>query len=151
MESGLLKIGELAKRTGSAVETIRYYEREELLPEPTRSEGNYRLYGAAHVERLQFILHCRSLDMTLDEIRTLLSFKDAPEASCNAVNVLLDKHIEHVANRIHELQALQKQLKELRSRCQTTQTAKDCEILQGLASAEAGVPVNLGTHGGGCH
>ena len=67
-----LKIGELAKRTGCPVETIRYYEREALLAAPRRSEGNYRLYDDAHAERLQFIRHCRSLDMTLDEIRSLL-------------------------------------------------------------------------------
>lgn len=57
-----MKIGELAKRTGCPVETIRYYEREGLLPEPARSEGNYRQYTLAHVERLSFIRHCRSLD-----------------------------------------------------------------------------------------
>ena len=67
-----IKIGELARRTECQVETIRYYEKEGLLPEPTRSRGNYRLYGEAQVERLQFIRHCRSLDMTLGEVRALL-------------------------------------------------------------------------------
>jgi Cd(II)/Pb(II)-responsive transcriptional regulator len=151
MGTELLKIGELAKHTGSQVETIRYYEREGLLPAPARSEGNYRLYGSSHVERLQFIRHCRSLDMTLDEIRDLLSFRDAPEASCSAVNDLLDKHIDHVATRIRELQSLQNQLKGLRSLCHSTQAVKDCEILQTLASAEGGAPAILGTHTGGCH
>ena len=65
--SNSLKIGELAKQTGCLVETIRYYEREGLLLEPPRSEGNYRLYTDIHSERLQFIRHCRSLDMTLEE------------------------------------------------------------------------------------
>jgi Cd(II)/Pb(II)-responsive transcriptional regulator len=151
MDAELLKIGELAKRTGSQVETIRYYEREGLLPAPARSEGNYRLYGPSHAERLQFIRHCRSLDMTLDEIRSLLSFRDAPEASCSAVNDLLDKHIDHVATRIRELQALQKQLKGLRSLCHSTQAVKDCEILQTLATADGEVPANLGTHSCNCH
>jgi Cd(II)/Pb(II)-responsive transcriptional regulator len=151
MDAELLKIGELAKRTGSQVETIRYYEREGLLPAPARSEGNYRLYGTTHVERLQFIRHCRSLDMTLGEIRELLSFRDAPEESCNQVNLLLDRHIEHVGHRIRGLQALQKQLKALRSMCHSAQAAKDCEILQTLAAADGGTPANLGTHGGGCH
>jgi Cd(II)/Pb(II)-responsive transcriptional regulator len=151
MDGGLLKIGELAKHTGSQVETIRYYEREGLLPAPARSEGNYRLYGTAHLERLQFIRHCRSLDMTLNEIRSLLSFRDVPEESCSAVNTLLDKHIEHVAHRIRDLQALQKQLKALRGLCQSTQATKDCEILQTLVSAEDEMPTSLGTHGGGCH
>ena len=77
-----VKIGELAKRTECPVETIRYYEREGLLPPAARSESNYRQYGDVHIERLQFIRHCRSLDMTLDEIQRLLSFRDAPEKNC---------------------------------------------------------------------
>src|SRR4051812_34930501 len=105
-----LKIGELARRTGCLVETIRFYEREGLLMPPARSEGNYRLYGAVHLARLLFIRHCRSLDMTLDEIRKLLHFIDAPEENCGAVNTLLDKHIGHVGDRIAELTALQAQL-----------------------------------------
>lgn len=151
MQSSHLKIGELAKQTGSTVETIRYYERAGLLPAPMRSEGNYRLYGASHIERLQFIRHCRSLDMSLEEIRSLLAFRDTPDESCSAVNNLLDKHIGHVANRIRELQALEKQLKALRNLCHSTQAAKDCEILQTLASPEDVAPTNLGTHNGGCH
>lgn len=151
MNAGLLKIGELAKHTGSQIETIRYYEREGLLLAPARSEGNYRLYGPSHVERLQFIRHCRSLDMTLEEIRSLLAFRDAPEESCSAVNDLLDKHIDHVATRIKELQALQKQLKALRGLCHTAQAVKDCEILHTLATADGEPTANLGTHAGGCH
>lgn len=150
MDSKLLKIGELAKRTGALVETIRYYEREGLLPAAARSDGNYRLYGTPHLERLQFIRHCRSLDMTLDEIRSLLRFRDAPEENCGAVNDLLDKHIGHVATRIVELQALEKQLKTLRGLCRRAQAAKDCGILQNLGNADDCVPSSLGTHGKGC-
>ena len=119
--SNSLKIGELAKQTGCLVETIRYYEREGLLLEPARSEGNYRLYTDVHVERLQFIRHCRSLDMTLEEIRNLLRFRDAPDENCSEVNALLDEHIEHVSNRIKELKLLQKDLRRLRSLCERAQ------------------------------
>lgn len=129
-----LKIGELAKRTDCQVETIRFYEREGLLPEPARTEANYRLYGGAHVERLSFIRHCRSLDMTLDEIRTLLRFRDAPEENCGEVNVLLDEHIQHVVTRIAELKGLETQLKALRQRCDEVQAAKNCGILNELAT-----------------
>jgi Cd(II)/Pb(II)-responsive transcriptional regulator len=146
-----LKIGRLATLAGCQVETVRYYEREGLLPPPERSHANYRLYGPAHLERLQFIRHCRSLDMTLDEIRHLLQFKDTPEDSCGAVNALLDRHIEHVADRILQLQALQHQLVDLRRLCQTAQATKHCGILQSLAGMESGEPARLGTHGGGCH
>ncbi|WP_146053956.1 MerR family transcriptional regulator, partial [Pseudomonas syringae] len=74
-----MKIGELAKLTDTQVETVRYYEREGLLPAPARSDGNYRLYTQAHVERLSFIRNCRSLDMTLEEIRSLLNLRDSPQ------------------------------------------------------------------------
>lgn len=130
-----LKIGELASKTGCQVETVRYYEREKLLSEPARSGGNYRLYGAEHVERLMFIRHCRSLDMTLDEVRRLLHFKDAPEEHCGEVNVLLDKHIEGIAARMAELENLQAQMIALRGQCQEVQEAKHCGILQGLAGS----------------
>jgi Cd(II)/Pb(II)-responsive transcriptional regulator len=92
-----MKIGELARAARAQVETIRYYEREGLLPPAPRSDGNYRIYGPVHVERLAFIRHCRSLDMPLAEIRVLLRFKDAPQAECGEVNALLDEHIGHVA------------------------------------------------------
>lgn len=146
-----LKIGALAGRTGCPVETIRYYERAGLLAAPPRSDGNYRLYDDTHVERLQFIRHCRSLDMTLDEIRSLLRFSDDPEGNCGEVNLLLDKHIGHVAQRIEELKALQGQLQELRGTCARAQAVRDCGILQGLARAEDVGGARLGTHGGGCH
>ncbi len=151
MSHPALKIGELARRTGTQVETIRYYEREGLLPVPRRSDGNYRLYGDAHVERLQFIRHCRSLDMALDEIRRLLAFRDAPEQKCDEVNSLLDKHIGHVTDRLAELTTLQAHLLELRSLCHTARAAKDCGILQGLSSADDAAPKKLGVHGGSCH
>ena len=133
--SDSLKIGELAKRTGSPVETIRYYEREGLLPEPARSEGNYRVYADTDLERLQFIRHCRSLDMTLEEIRNLLRFRDAPDRNCGEVNALLDEHIQHVGKRIKELKLLQRNLRALRNLCQQEQATKDCGILQSLGSA----------------
>jgi Cd(II)/Pb(II)-responsive transcriptional regulator len=129
-----LKIGELATRTDCLVETIRYYEREGLLPEPARTEGNYRLYTDTHVERLQFIRHCRSLDMTLEEIRNLLRFRDRPNENCSVVDALLDEHIEHVAARIKELKLLQKNLRGLRNLCQQAQATKDCRILQSLGN-----------------
>ena len=130
-----MKIGELARLAGSNVETIRYYEREGLLPIPGRSEGNYRIYGPMHQERLTFIRHCRGLDMTLDEIRTLLHFKESPEENCGEVNRLLDDHIGHVVRRIGELQALEKQLQELRGRCLDERRASTCGILEGLSQS----------------
>jgi Cd(II)/Pb(II)-responsive transcriptional regulator len=151
MAHELFKIGQLATQTGAKVETIRYYEQQRLLPQPARSDGNYRLYGAEHVKRLQFIRHCRSLDMTLDEIRTLLDFRDTSDANCAGVNTLLDKHIGHVADRIKDLKALQTQLKQLRQQCHSVQSMVQCGILQELDKADDAVPITLGSHAGGCH
>jgi Cd(II)/Pb(II)-responsive transcriptional regulator len=130
-----MKIGELASATETAIDTIRFYEREGLLPPPARSTGNFRLYEALHLERLQFIRFCRSLDMSLDEVRVLLRFKDRPAEDCGDVNALLDEHIGHVSKRIKELKLLERQLKELRQRCGTARSADQCGILSGLAQA----------------
>jgi len=127
-----MKIGELAERSGCLVETIRYYERIGLLMAPERSSNNYRAYSEQHAERLQFIRHCRALDMTLDEIRVLLDFRDRPQQNCIGVNELLDKHIGDVVERIATLSALEAQLRNLRSRCLAPANASRCEILQAL-------------------
>ncbi|MDP1656531.1 MAG: Cd(II)/Pb(II)-responsive transcriptional regulator [Hylemonella sp.] len=144
-----MKIGELANATGTQIETIRYYEREGLLPSPERTEGNFRIYMKEHAERLTFIRHCRSLDMTLDEIRRLLHFKDVPEENCGDVNTLLDVHINHVAERIRELRVLEKQLKSLRDRCGEAQVAAQCGILSELSRPlpESAVKCGLHVHG----
>lgn len=136
-----MKIGALAESTGTPVETIRFYEREGLLPPPARAENNYRLYLPAHVERLAFIRHCRNLDMTLDEIRELIRLRDAPSQDCGQVNALLDEHIGHVAQRIRELRALEQELKALRARCTSPHAVADCGILDGIDRAAAGNPV----------
>jgi Cd(II)/Pb(II)-responsive transcriptional regulator len=130
-----MKIGELAQATHTQVETVRYYERIGLLPQPPRTEGNYRVYGAAHVERLSFVRHCRSLDMTLEEIRVLLDARDAPQAGCHEVNALIDGHIDQLARRIKELKKLEKQLKALRAQCGPEQDAAHCGILKELAQS----------------
>ncbi|AMO22429.1 Cd(II)/Pb(II)-responsive transcriptional regulator [Ramlibacter solisilvae] len=130
-----MKIGELATAADTPVETIRYYEREGLLPPAARTTSNYRSYEARHVERLQFIRYCRGLDMSLEEVRVLLRFKDAPLERCGDVNQVLDEHIGHVSRRIRELKALEKELKQLRARCLDEREARDCGILEGLAQA----------------
>lgn len=130
------RIGALAEATGYTVEAIRYYERERLLPAPARTQANNRLYDDMHLSQLQFIRHCRSLDMGLDEIRTLLGFRAHPELPCDDVNALLDRRIVQVAQRIAQLQALEQQLQQLRALCPHAHTADDCAILHHLASPE---------------
>lgn len=130
-----MKIGELAKRTGCEVETIRYYEREGLLPVPPRSEGNYRQYGGQDEERLLFIRHCRSLGMSLEDIRTLQHFQSRPDLACDEINAMLDRHLEQTALQIQALQRLQAQLQTLRDACHSQMTARQCGILKNLESA----------------
>ncbi|WP_407316621.1 Cd(II)/Pb(II)-responsive transcriptional regulator [Pseudomonas sp. nanlin1] len=147
-----MKIGELAKATDCPVETIRYYEREQLLPAPSRSDGNYRLYTQAHVERLTFIRNCRTLDMTLEEIRSLLNLRDSPQDQCQSVNTLIDEHIHHVKARIDGLVDLQQQLLDLRQRCSPDNADSHCAILQQLeVSGAVTAPDGEASHVGRSH
>ncbi|ACQ97393.1 Cd(II)/Pb(II)-responsive transcriptional regulator [Burkholderia pseudomallei MSHR338] len=131
-----MKIGELAKAARCTPETIRFYEKEGLMPDAERTDSNYRHYTDAHVERLRFIRNCRALDMTHDEIRALLRFTDDPADRCDSVNALLDEHIGHVNTRLAELQHLRMQLIELRERCQGEHAVEDCGIVHGLSTME---------------
>ncbi len=147
-----MRIGELATLADCPVQTIRYYEREGLLSAPARSDGNYRVYSPEHSERLTFIRNCRSLDMTLNEIRSLLNLRDHPQDDCASVNGLIDAHIQHVQARVAGLQALQEQLLELRQRCATAQEVEHCPILQQLqVSGGVVAPADDDSHVGRSH
>lgn len=130
-------IGILARDAECPPETIRYYERAGLLPPATRTAGNYRVYGAPHLERLVFIRNCRSLDMTLDEIKQLLRYRDEPQSECDAAHALIDEHIAHIGERIAELEQLQTQLHGLRRQCRPLGDAKKCGILDRLQQKSA--------------
>lgn len=132
MMAKLIRIGELSALGECPVETIRYYEREGLLAKPSRSSGNYRLYEKHHLDALQFIRNCRALDMTLEEIRTLLSLRSDPSRACTDVNNLLDEHIEHVRDRMSELRKLDRTLNSLRAKCQHVLSVENCQILKGI-------------------
>jgi Cd(II)/Pb(II)-responsive transcriptional regulator len=141
-----MKIGELAAAAQTQVETVRYYEREGLLPPAPRTAGNYRVYGSQHLERLAFVRRCRSLDMPLDEVRELLRAKDAPRATCATVNALIDAHIARVATRMQEMQLLQAQLLDLRAHCVGEDEAMQCGILHELATvATVATPAQPGS------
>lgn len=128
-----IRIGALAGLTETTAETIRYYEKEGLLPAPSRSGGNYRLYGEAHIERLRFIRHCRMLDMALDDIRALLQYRDMPADDCSEVNALLDEHISEIDIRVKELMQLKQHLATLREKCASTAPTETCGILRALS------------------
>ena len=148
-----MKIGELSRATGCTVETIRYYERAGLLPTPARSEGNYRRYDRAALDRLAFIRRCRSLDMSLDEIRTLLALADAANEDCRAADTVIESHLAHVSERLRELRALQAQLRAIRAACTTPGTLAACGVLHELNEKPADIRAEgeSGSHIAGVH
>lgn len=131
-----MKIGELGKATGVDVETIRYYERTGLLPPARRQANGYRVYGDFHQKRLEFIRHCRSLDISLAEINQLLNFLDLPAAECADVDRLVDAQLIRVRDRINGLRALERQLIALRGCCVTPNTIAECGILRELVGEQ---------------
>ncbi len=133
----MMKIGELAKVTGCSVQTIRHYEKEHLIASAERSEGNFRLYNETAVEQFLFIKHCRSLDLSLPEIRQLLALTHSPGAQCADINRMMDTHIEQVDARIRDLTNLSKQLKALRRSCSNQRTVEQCGILKNLSVTPA--------------
>lgn len=133
-----MRIGELARAAGVDAETVRYYEREGLLEPPARQVNGYRTYGPAQVERLAFIRHCRALDIPLSHVRRLLDLKDRPDGDCGDINRLIDAQLEKVAERLKSLRTLERQLTELRRRCDVGHKAAECGILHELVAASHG-------------
>jgi Cd(II)/Pb(II)-responsive transcriptional regulator len=133
-----MQIKELSNATGVDIETIRFYEKQGLLPAPARRDNGYRDYAQSHLERLSFIRHCRALDMPLAAVQRLLGFVDAPDAHCADVDQLVDEQLERVRARLNSMRALEKQLLQLRARCSGTHDGKHCAILTDLVSAAHG-------------
>lgn len=133
----MMRIGELASSSGCPAETIRYYEREGLLPPPTRSSNNYRGYQDQHLRQLRFIRRCRALGMSLAEVRVLLQVQEEPAQPCAAINTLLDQRLSDLDRQLTDLQALREDLAQLRSRCDSVRPASECAILQALARPQS--------------
>ncbi|MDU8924718.1 Cd(II)/Pb(II)-responsive transcriptional regulator [Pasteurellaceae bacterium LIM206] len=112
-----MRIGTLAKAVGCTVETIRFYEKQGLLPQAERAANNFRIYNAEHLQRLSFICYCRTLDISLSEIKMLLNLSRSSEAQAKEIDTLLDQHIKDVAKRIHELDHLRMELVKLKRQC----------------------------------
>lgn len=127
-----MKIGELSKRSNCSIQTIRYYEKEGLLAQAQRSEGNFRLYDNQALQHLLFIKHCRNLDISLSEIKELIQLKVNPSLQCKNINQIFDNHIEQVNLKIQGLNQLKVQLQDLRQNCTDKQTIESCGILHKL-------------------
>ncbi len=133
-----MRIGDLARQAGVDVQTVRYYEREGLLDAPARTASGYRAYSPHHLERLNFVRHCRSLDMPLAEIRRLIELSRDTRVSCDQVNTLVRTHLERVQAKRKALQALEGQLQALSAQCESGHRVADCGILEELIHAAHG-------------
>ena len=126
-----MKIGELSRATGTNIETIRYYERIGLLPEPDRTAANYRSYGDAHRARLAFVRHSRDLGFTIEEIRSLLDLSDDPARDCSEADRIASAHLEQVEEKIAQLTLLRDELSRIVGRCRGG-IAADCRVIEAL-------------------
>lgn len=130
----LLTSGEVARQAGVSKESMRYYERMGLLPEPQRSEARYRLYTEAAVSRLRFIKKAQHLGFSLDEIKDLLVLNEAKNEDAGQVKRLAESKLEAIDLKIKELEAMRTSLNNLVLTCGGEHTAREtCPILQELA------------------
>ncbi|HIE96395.1 MAG: heavy metal-responsive transcriptional regulator [Pirellulaceae bacterium] len=127
-----LTIGKVAERAGVGIETIRFYEREGLLEEPTRSASGYRQFDEDVVKRLMFIGRAKELGFTLKEIKELLSLRVDPETCCEDVKAKADAKIADIENKIVTLRKMKKALARLTKACGEREPTDECPILQTL-------------------
>lgn len=130
--TGRFSIGDLALRSATKVETIRYYEKAGLMPPPARTAGNHRAYTQAHADRLAFIRHGRELGFSLDSVRTMLALADQPDRDCADVGAIAREHLAAVRERITRLRALEAELSRMIDACGHGRVA-ECRIIEALA------------------
>lgn len=123
-------IGQAAARSGVTPANIRFYEKSGLLPAGARSSNSYRSYSERDVHQLRFIRLCRAMDMSLDEVRTLLGLDLSSKVDCALANTALESHIAHVRERLRELRVLQRDLIDLRNACDGS--GPQCRIIEAL-------------------
>ena len=129
--STVVSIGALSRRTGCNIETIRYYERIGLMPEPPRTAGGHRSYGKANERRLGFIRRCRELGFSIEDIRVLLGLVDDGDYTCGEVKSLIDRHLDEVRSKIADLRKLQRALQKIGGACAGGQ-APECPVIDSL-------------------
>lgn len=127
-----MKIGEISKKTGLSVDAIRFYEKSGLIKRLSRTSGGYREFNSDAVASIEFISHCRSLDIPIIEIKKLLNVRSGSEKSCRQANEVIDEQLKKLRIRIKELKKLEKNLSQIRSVCNEEIDAKDCKIIQSL-------------------
>jgi len=123
--------GELAKRSGCHLETVRYYEKIGLLPPPARSEGGHRIYKIDDQRRLRFILRGRELGFSINELRSLLSLVDAKAFTCGEIQTLTIDHLGSVRQKIADLKRLERTLAQIAKEC-SGGAVPECPVIDAL-------------------
>lgn len=124
-----MRIGEIAKRSGIGIETIRYYEREELLEEPQRRPSGYRQYDESTLTRLEYIRRAKELGFTLSEIRELLKLSFASQTCCDHVRQRAATKLNDIEDKIRSLQKMRRSLTAILERCKANGSTKDCPLI----------------------
>jgi MerR family mercuric resistance operon transcriptional regulator len=128
-----LQRAELARRTGCNLETIRYYEKIGMMPDPPRTASGYRVYDEAHVSRLRFILRARELGFAIEEIRGLLALVDGGTQTCAEVKERTERHLADVRAKIADLKRMERVLAATAAKC-TGDEVPDCPVLDALTA-----------------
>jgi MerR family mercuric resistance operon transcriptional regulator len=123
--------GKLAKRTGCNAETIRYYEKIGIMPEPARSTAGYRLYDQDHEQRLQFIMRGRELGFVIEDLKSLLDLVDRKVVSCGEVSKLAKEHLESVHQKISDLKRIEDALSKTLISC-SGKDVPECPVIDAL-------------------
>lgn len=139
----MFTIGAISRRTSVNIETIRYYERINLIPSPPRTESGRRLYDTDDVRRLTFIRHARELGFDIAAIKTMLALQGVPEAPCERVSEIASDQLAAVESRIDRLLELRAELMRMISECDNGKVGS-CRIIEVLADAAA-PPDSLGS------
>ncbi|MBX9590981.1 MAG: helix-turn-helix domain-containing protein [Hyphomonadaceae bacterium] len=126
-------IGELARRSGYAVQTVRYYEQNGLMPAPARTAGGQRRYDETQLRQLLFIRHARDLGFEVDAIRSLLRLAAHPDAPCNSVDAIARDHLAAITHKIARLSALRQEVTRMIEQCRRGRIA-ECRVIDALLS-----------------
>lgn len=126
MEGVLLRIGQVAARSGVSIDTLRYYERLGLLPKPPRSRSGYRLYETRVVNRLGFIKRAQRFGFTLDEIGELLRLEKADPHTCSCVLRMIEHRLEDLNRQYREVKQLRRQLSDYKTGCERAMANHQC-------------------------
>ncbi len=128
-------IGQLARTAGVPTSTVRYYERSRLLHPDGRTDGNYRVYGPAALERLRFIRAAQAIGLTLEDIVTLLDFRDGRTAPCREVQALIEERLSEMKRRLEQLRHVEAVLRSSLRMCRRTERSGRCEVIEKLKVA----------------